>query len=162
VLNEGETSRSWWFTNTTQDSYSSLDKPDTCSGLEESVKLVEKVWKEKGPFDGLMGFSQGACLVSLLASMSKMRTVQMKPRFYVFFSGFKSLCVAHSKHYTECIEVPSLHVYGETDAVITSERSKELTDRFVNPSIILHKGGHFVPGNTSLKNEYLCFFKKFM
>lgn len=34
-------------------------------GVEESLAFLRKVWDEQGPFDGLLGFSQGAAMASL-------------------------------------------------------------------------------------------------
>lgn len=158
VPGEDDTARSWWFTK--DHSFSSRDEPDTCIGLEESVRLVEETWRTAGPFDGLLGFSQGACLVSLLSAMCETGQTSFRPRFVVLVSGFKSRCKAHEILYPERINVPSLHVIGETDAVIPSEWSEALTQTFVNPTVLRHPGGHFVPGNSSLKVEYLLFFQQ--
>ncbi|CAM9936307.1 unnamed protein product, partial [Choristocarpus tenellus] len=35
------------------------------AGLEESLSLLASVWDRQGPFDGLMGFSQGAAMASV-------------------------------------------------------------------------------------------------
>lgn len=40
-------------------------------GFEESIKVVEKAFEEHGPFDGLLGFSQGACFVALLCDLQQ-------------------------------------------------------------------------------------------
>lgn len=40
-------------------------------GFEVTLRLIENAVKEHGPFDGFMGFSQGACLVGLLAAMAQ-------------------------------------------------------------------------------------------
>eukprot|EP00752_Nemacystus_decipiens_P004365 g3989.t1 len=34
-------------------------------GVEESLAFLRKVWDEQGPFDGLLGFSQGAAMASI-------------------------------------------------------------------------------------------------
>lgn len=34
-------------------------------GVEESLEYLRKVWEEQGPFDGLLGFSQGAAMASV-------------------------------------------------------------------------------------------------
>lgn len=38
-------------------------------GYEESVQMIEEVFEKHGPFDGLLGFSQGACFVGLLCDL---------------------------------------------------------------------------------------------
>ena len=37
-------------------------------GLEESLERVRAAWEDSGPFDGVMGFSQGATMTTLLAA----------------------------------------------------------------------------------------------
>ena len=39
-------------------------------GLEESITAVEDAWGALGPFDGLLGFSQGAMLAAIIAARS--------------------------------------------------------------------------------------------
>lgn len=34
-------------------------------GVEESMEYLRQVWEEQGPFDGLLGFSQGAAMASI-------------------------------------------------------------------------------------------------
>ncbi|CAN0224244.1 unnamed protein product [Ectocarpus sp. 6 AP-2014] len=34
-------------------------------GLEDSLAFLRQVWDEQGPFDGLLGFSQGAAMASI-------------------------------------------------------------------------------------------------
>ena len=40
----------------------------TYVGLEGSLERVEREFDERGPFDGVLGFSQGATLTTLLAA----------------------------------------------------------------------------------------------
>lgn len=61
--------RSWWF-NKDDGSFKGTNRSGPAFGFEESVRLVEKVWAEEGPFQGLLGFSQGASFVGLLCNMS--------------------------------------------------------------------------------------------
>lgn len=159
VPGEGESSRNWWFTQ--NDSFSSRDAPDECKGLENSVKVVEDAWRDLGPFDGLFGFSQGACLVSLLSAMCQQGLTTLSPRFVVIVSGFKSKCKAHDLHYQEQISLPSLHVMGETDEVIPVAWSQDLASAFTGAQVLKHSGGHFVPGTSSLKSQYLEFFENY-
>lgn len=44
---------------------------DLCIGFDDSVAVIEKIFLEQGPFDGILGFSQGAAFVSILCAMKK-------------------------------------------------------------------------------------------
>lgn len=61
--------RSWWF-NKDDGTFKGTNRSGPAYGFDESVRLVEQVWNEQGPFQGLLGFSQGASFVGLLCNMS--------------------------------------------------------------------------------------------
>ena len=42
------------------------------AGADVSLALVERIWMESGPFDGIMGFSQGAMLAGVVCAKSLM------------------------------------------------------------------------------------------
>lgn len=44
---------------------------DLSVGFDDSIAAIEKVFLEQGPFDGILGFSQGAAFVSILCAMKK-------------------------------------------------------------------------------------------
>jgi len=44
--------------------------------------------------------------------------LQIEFNFAIMISGFSSLCAPHAIYYDEEIDIPSLHIYGETDQVI--------------------------------------------
>ena len=51
----------WWRYNYDSSEY----QMDT---LEDSIGRLKEIWEAEGPFDGVLGFSTGACLVAVLAS----------------------------------------------------------------------------------------------
>lgn len=51
------------------------DQPATpLQGVEESLAFLRQVWDEQGPFDGLLGFSQGATMASIFYHCAFSRT----------------------------------------------------------------------------------------
>lgn len=60
---------SWWF-NKDDGSFKGTNKNGPAFGFHESLKLVETAWRTQGPFQGLLGFSQGACFVGLICGLS--------------------------------------------------------------------------------------------
>lgn len=62
--------RAWWF-NAEDNKFSGKCLGGPAIGFEDTLHLIENAVKEHGPFDGFMGFSQGACLVGLLAAMAQ-------------------------------------------------------------------------------------------
>ncbi len=63
-----EEQRGWYF-STEQLTFNSHDATDYSWGLEESIEVVRKAFEELGPFDGILGFSQGAALGSILCHL---------------------------------------------------------------------------------------------
>lgn len=64
-----EEQRSWWF-NKEDNSFKGTNQSGPAMGFEASLKVVEDAWKN-GNYQGLMGFSQGACFISVISSLSE-------------------------------------------------------------------------------------------
>ena len=43
------------------------------------------------------------------------------------------------------IDLPSLHIMGSDNKVVSMEESNRLTRRFIEPTVITHQGGHCLP-----------------
>lgn len=116
-------------------------------GFDASVAYLEGVCRDEGPFDGVIGFSQGGTLAAVLAAMQPRPAIAF--RFAVCISAFPSRAEAHAAYVRPgSVALPSLHIYGEKDLLVTPERSKALFELF-DPStarLVKHGGGHFVPG----------------
>lgn len=61
--------RSWWF-NSEDRTFKGTNKNGPAYGFDESIRAVEQAWQVLGPFQGILGFSQGACLVGLVCNLS--------------------------------------------------------------------------------------------
>lgn len=61
---------SWWF-NKDDRTFKGTNKNGPAYGFDESLAKVEEVWKNRGPFEGLLGFSQGACFVGLICMLAR-------------------------------------------------------------------------------------------
>ncbi|CAI5446899.1 unnamed protein product [Caenorhabditis angaria] len=158
-----ETSRAWWFSNASQMSFSSREPTEIAVGFEESIETLLDFIQKNGPFDGLMGFSQGASMVHLLLAKAELGQIQLPGiRFAMFFSGFLSLSEKH-RDLTETVinNILSLHVSGTSDEIVAKEKSDLLAQRFSIPPIrINHDGGHLVPAMSKWKMELADFLKQ--
>ncbi|BFZ00635.1 hypothetical protein BsWGS_03674 [Bradybaena similaris] len=152
--------RGWWFSRE-DDYFKSTDYSDISKGFDMSLQMVINLLENEndGAFDGIIGFSQGACLVSILCMIQQMENKKWF-KFAVLFSGFKSRSSNHDKFYTQKTSIPSLHVYGDSDQIITADRCEELMSFFENPKSLRHPGGHFVPGSAPQKKIYVEFFEE--
>lgn len=48
-----------------------LEEPTACRGLEEALETVAQALNKLGPFDGILGFSQGAALAALVCALGQ-------------------------------------------------------------------------------------------
>ncbi|KAM4699426.1 esterase OVCA2 [Discoglossus pictus] len=153
--------RGWWFSDTQNNSFDAMEETKSCSGLEESLDTVAKAFSELGPFNGILGFSQGAALAAMLCALKQKGDIRFQFDFAILVSGFKSLAYEHTEYYQDPIAVPSLHVFGETDRVIPGNMSQELASHFEKPVIHTHSWGHFVPACAAQKKLYFEFLDTF-
>ncbi|XP_018404405.1 PREDICTED: cysteine and histidine-rich domain-containing protein-like [Cyphomyrmex costatus] len=144
----------WWF-NTEDHVFKATVPSNLCVGFDDSVALIEKVFSEQGPFDGILGFSQGAAFVSILCAMKKKKILRIEFNFVIVISGFKSLCAPHAKYYDEEIDIPSLHIYGENDQVIPTVMAEQISCLFSNKKEIQHEGGHYVPSKKDIYRDFV-------
>jgi hypothetical protein len=125
---------------------------------------IEKVCA--GPrFDGVFGFSQGAALAGLLTAVQESGSAP--PEFHFGFAvmvgGFTSDMPQHAELFRHKLTTPSVHVIGRGDVIVPRPDSLRLADRFADPLVLEHPGGHTVPGHAAVAgpvSEFLAGRKK--
>jgi len=120
--------RAWW--------EASSDAGPYYHGVEESLEAVQRA--SEG-FDGLLGFSQGGSLMSLLLAKKQLSS---ELRFFVFcsayeFPGLEEL--AYDARGKDC-----LHLFSPFDRMTKASRSRALAEK-IGGKIVEHDTGHFVP-----------------
>jgi hypothetical protein len=109
-------------------------------------------------FDGVLGFSQGAALAGLLAALQHSDTTTgLRFQFAVMVGGFTSHEPQHAALFERSITLPSLHVMGASDGIVAMHDSLRLADRFEDPVIIQHPGGHVIPSAASITSRIARF-----
>lgn len=130
-------------------------EPPTYKGIEDGLASIAALLKAEGPFDGVVGFSQGACLAFIVASLLEVNrkesfdaaiktdgvqfpesflpenTGNQPPlKFAIVYSGFKAADPRWGAVYDvqRPVATPVLHVMGTLDALVTEARSRELID----------------------------------
>lgn len=83
----------------------------------------------------------------------------INPRFALLAAGFKSGSLAHRNFYEQKIQIPSLHIYGETDEIIPKDMNLALAECFEEPNVLSHPGGHYFPATANQKQIYIDFFQ---
>lgn len=142
--------------------------PNDCNSFHKALDDLEVFVREEGPFDGVIGFSQGATLASALllrhlGSSSGGLDAPWTPKVNdppfkcaVFLSGYSPLdwtCM-HTQHMQGCtISIPTAHVWGvnERGDFGGPAALKQLCDPQTG-YFHEHRGGHEVPGAKNKKD----------
>ena len=135
--------------------------PESCA---KAVMDLEAYVLEAGPFDAVMGFSEGAAIAASLMIhklQQDPRQQMLNPLFKcaVFFSGGvpvrsgiepkESLQLVNASD-TGMIEIPTAHIWGGNDRLyptfgpVLSQLCRK--DR---RAVFIHKGGHEIPSSKS-------------
>ncbi|KAI9326573.1 P-loop containing nucleoside triphosphate hydrolase protein [Zopfochytrium polystomum] len=146
--------RSWFASTRPQHADSSpdgreLDEPsETC--VCKSVEYLKNVWRRYGPFDGVIGFSAGALMASVLCLLPEL--------FPISFA-----VIVGCPNRTLCDHIPALpgvnpppylrtlHVLGSEDTLVPPAESEAWVERlcFPDPAFLRHGQGHVVPGRSA-------------
>lgn len=115
-----------WFykiekTNVDVATASNLKASDIYENLEESMKFLKKHIESKGPYDGLLGFSQGASMVTRLAKIQEETTLVSSKssfKFVILIGGIPpQVCVYYTEAscgYQSCICLTTLLRHSST------------------------------------------------
>ena len=144
------------------------------TGWDMAFSYIKDQIQRLGPFDGILGFSQGAAITALYcATMDGKDALLQNLKFVMICSGYKSK--AHPEIFASVpegtgkassykyINIPSLHVIGGSDKQISVERSEELADCFdpSTRSILRHDQGHIIPCGKSYVDDYVRFLEPY-
>lgn len=139
--------------------------------FEETIDYLNEEMSKSGPFDGVFGFSQGACFAALLASAfedpSRYPSLQLPKgqgplRFCIAVSGFRArdeqLQALFPK---EGIQTPILHILGKADQIVDDDRSQTLIQAAKHSRVEYHESGHVVPSQANFRNFYRDYIAAF-
>ncbi|QPG74535.1 hypothetical protein FOA43_001865 [Brettanomyces nanus] len=134
--------------------------------IQPSLESVRAAYKEYGPFVGLVGFSQGSGVVGAILSKFNEVVDDEKAsdclKFSMIYSGFLYDNKSVKKYYDEKIKLPTLHIMGELDTVVSTERSLALVNQCENATIMKHPGGHYVPSTKDLVRREIAWVEEVM
>lgn len=123
--------------------------------LQRSISHLESVWREEGPFDGLLGFSMGGTLAAVISSEN----------YASRFPGLQFLVCIGAPDVPEVLDrlslpatLRSLHIAGESDTSVPAASSLALSRRFSAAEVCLHPQGHCIP----MKAENVAWITQFV
>jgi len=134
--------------------------------IKESIEYIIDYINQNGPFDGLLGFSQGAIVcVTMLLKIPNWPLIPSCIKF-VILVGCPPINDQTIKPILETFnkqdQLPTLHISGMNDTLITPEMS-EIVFKYFNPSLAefyLHKGGHYCPNDSDFRQRLKAFIQR--
>jgi len=126
----------WWLASQDYKSY---------EGWTGTLEYVENIFRTKGPFCGVLGFSQGATLCGILAAIQQVHPESpIHFNFAVLFAGFKAR--AENLQYlfdNGKLKTPAFQVIGERDPYRSG--SEAYWGIWENFEVLTFDGGHLIP-----------------
>ncbi|KAI9036782.1 amino acid permease [Aspergillus affinis] len=135
-------------------------------GLNDSIQHIMSVIQNKGPSIGIMGFSTGAALAVIIASLLENPNrhtefnvkVQQPPlQFVVAYSGFMLGHPIYKSLYYPKIQVPILHLVGKLDCMIAEPLTLRLAQQCQIQKVRYFGGGHFISRHSEMISEVAGF-----
>lgn len=158
-------------------------------GEEKGLARIAECIRAEGPFDGVVGFSQGAAAAAMVASLLEGQRrldafqaaekeggmaypsnflgevdgfVQGPLKFAVCYSGFVAPGRRHRGFYEPWIGTKVLNVKGQVDTVVDEVRTMGLVRACEGGErkVVVHPGGHFVPSQRPWLDAVVGFVKE--
>ncbi|CCU99871.1 unnamed protein product [Malassezia sympodialis ATCC 42132] len=112
--------RAWW-----------MSREEGYVGWESAIQSLAQLSREQGPFDGVLGFSQGGTAAAVVAASiehpellpENLEAIQTTPlKFMISVSGFRPNDSAFDPLFSVPLQTPSLIIYGQYVMSLTQKR----------------------------------------
>jgi len=118
-------------------------------GWDESVSVLDELL-EKGRYDCILGFSQGAAVAACLSARECFRKESSRFTCCIIVSGYR-IPMMREKYGKGHVDMPSMHIFGDPakETQIPTIESQALADVFNTEcrTILQTSDGHMVPSS---------------
>ena len=140
LMRPGKKGRAWWLPRRNSDQQWEFD------GVDAALETVSAA-AAAGDVQAVLGFSQGAALASLIAGLhadDAAASPVPELRLVACVGGFPFAPASpdYSYLFRTPLQLPSLHVTGANDEVVSPAKSNQLASLFAEPQRCQHAGGH--------------------
>lgn len=147
-----------------ENTFDPLQYQQQTKGFDVSMAYLKTVISQAGPFDGILGFSQGAAMAALCCAVKGRVEVELGFRFVILCSGFVPNLPELGQGLINC---PSLHIFGRDggkDRQIDTQASRDLASLFGDGCsvIIEHDSGHIIPTRSPYIDDIKMFLQRFL
>ena len=98
---------------------------------EALTRVLEDAAAEGRPFDGVLGFSNGAAAAALLLAAPPAACPPL--RFALLAGGYLPHSLADTHR---LLDIPSLHMHGAADTLIAPQQAQQLQSLFEDPQVL--------------------------
>ena len=127
-------------------------------GIEDTIQYIEEYISSNGPFDLLLGFSQGSTLAGILNALYATKKCKDFPwKAVLHCSG----ALSREPFYKEMIlnsspiNIPSIFLLGDSDYLLTNAEELSTTYDRQYQTIFRFKGGHKFPNKSCFDYKML-------
>lgn len=126
----------------------------------DSFTYLDGVVSSQGPFDGIVGYSQGGAMTVTYLSSAAISSF----RFAVVFCGY---CPESHQGLLDRIDaaapmdIPTMFYYGTNDGIINNPMTITASTKFVSPQLVSDSGGHAPPTSGAAFNSVVAFIEGF-
>ncbi|CAE7213252.1 unnamed protein product, partial [Symbiodinium natans] len=118
--------------------------------IPAKVALLQRRLHEEGPFDVILGFSQGCIMMHYLVGHLRKQGEPVPCKLLLFFEGMHIRDWRYVELFETPVAHPSIHVFGEKSPYYSYARegrcsSKRVEDYYENPLVLTHSEGHNFP-----------------
>lgn len=135
--------------------------------LKVTLDFLQDLWNQN-QFDGIIGFSQGGTLATIIASLCDRKYAFNGLKYLIIISSPEinhavlNSSIIKMHNYNNCIATKAIFIIGKSDEWVPSDSTIELSYRYANKVIIYHDGGHYVPSQRCILNQIKEHLDKFM
>jgi predicted esterase len=129
--------------------------------MEDALDLITEHIDEFGPFDGVLGFSQG-CHLATAVIVNAGRAARGHPfRFGVFLGAAPSFHSADKERcQSQTLDIPIMHVIGLRDEYRLQSRAiAAMHSNSADCVTLEHDGGHQVPTDALVKSAIVRYIQ---
>ncbi|EPE03870.1 ef-hand calcium-binding domain protein [Ophiostoma piceae UAMH 11346] len=129
---------------------------------DNALKYLLNIMEQQGPFDGIVGYSEGATIAStlLVHEQRRFRTLGIAPMFKyaIFFAGWPPLdpdthAMVLSDESDEMIEIPTCHIIGSMDPYLHGSMALYNVCDADTAYLFDHAKGHTLPRDKDTVKE---------
>eukprot|EP00920_Eleutheroschizon_duboscqi_P013945 GHVT01032687.1.p1 GENE.GHVT01032687.1~~GHVT01032687.1.p1 ORF type:complete len:241 (-),score=15.37 GHVT01032687.1:1103-1825(-) len=132
----------WWYIDEARSNYECVYQ-----GMNGTIDNIADELRVRGPYDGILGFSQGSGVATILAALQADGDKRFvgRFRFVILVCGFQPRDKSIQQLFQKVtqIKIPSLHVYGTADPMYASCR--HCVSLYKRPITLEHSRGHSFP-----------------